>query len=78
LSLARGEGPEVISHKVILLAFPKPLERELVEKILSDFSNYDTSEETGAAGVHMDKYQCYKAPPTSLLPLYRSNTLCTG
>lgn len=61
---------------MILLAFPKAPETELAEKFLSDFSNYDTSEETGAAGVHMVKYQCYKAPPASLLPLYRSDTLC--
>lgn len=76
LLLACREGLGVISHKLILMAFPKALVMELVKEILGDFPHYDTSEESEAAGMYMVNYQCYKAPSTSLLPLYWWDTLC--
>lgn len=59
-----------ISHKLILMVFPKPLVTELVKEILGDFPNYDTSEESQAVGMYMVNYQRFKAFSTSLLPLY--------
>lgn len=59
-----------ISHKLILMAFPKALVTELVKEILGDFPNDDTSEESEAPGMYIVNYQHFRAPSTSLLPLY--------
>lgn len=56
-----------ISHKPILMALPKALVMELIKGILGDFPNYDTSEESEAAGMYIVNYQCFKAPSTSFL-----------
>lgn len=69
LSLAHREGPGDL-QQADSDGFSQALLTELVKETLGDFPNYDTAEESEAAGLYMVNYQCCKAPSTSLLPLY--------